>query len=194
MPRALAALLLAAAAACTAPEAPSSAPGGPPAGAVAGAIATAGGRADPAGATPDSLPACTVRRVVDGDTVRCTSGERVRLLLIDAPEMGQEELGLRSRLALEALVPAGTVVRLELDVHERDRWGRLLAHLHTADGVWVNREMVARGYAVVLVFPPNVRHVEALRAAMAEARRERRGLWAEGGFACRPADRRRGRC
>jgi micrococcal nuclease len=85
-------------------------------------------------------------------------------------------------------------VRLEGDVRGRDRYGRLLAHVHAEDGVWVNREMVRRGYAVVAVYPPNVRYVEEFRAELDSARRAGRGLWAVGGFACEPADRRRGRC
>lgn len=148
----------------------------------------------PTAAAAGDSAGCTVRSVSDGDTLRCTSGERVRLLLIDAPESSQGDLGLRAKLALEEMVPPGSTVRLELDVQQRDRYGRLLAHVHSADGVWVNREMVRRGYALVLVYPPNVRHAERLRDELATAREAGRGLWAEGGFACAPAERRRKRC
>jgi endonuclease YncB( thermonuclease family) len=140
------------------------------------------------------LPACVVRRVIDGDTLVCEPGERIRLLLIDAPEMGQGPFGLRARLALEELAPVGATLRLELDAQERDRYGRILAYLHGADGTFINRELVRRGYAVVAVYPPNVRHVELLRAAADSARAERRGLWETSAFECRPADFRAGRC
>lgn len=146
-----------------------------------------------AGAPIDRTGVCTIGRVVDGDTVVC-SGERIRLLLVDAPEDRQQDLGLRARLALEELIPAGTDVRVETDVQPRDRYGRLLAHLHRDDGTWINRAMVRRGYAVVLVYPPNVRHVEPMRAAADSARMEGAGLWAERGFDCEPRDFRRGRC
>jgi len=85
-------------------------------------------------------------------------------------------------------------VRLEFDVERRDRYGRLLAHLRRGDGVWVNHAMVRGGYAVVLVYPPNVRGVEVLREAAVAARDESAGLWAEGGFECEPREFRRGRC
>ncbi|MGH7481169.1 MAG: thermonuclease family protein, partial [Longimicrobiales bacterium] len=120
---------------------------------------------------------CVIERVVDGDTVVCTN-RRIRLLLIDAPEARQEDLGLRARLALEELLPAGTPVSLEFDVEREDRYGRLLAYVYTRDGAMVNEAIVARGYAVVSVYPPNVRHVERLRAAAAAARRAGAGLWA----------------
>ena len=136
---------------------------------------------------------CTVERVSDGDTIRC-SGERVRLLLLDAPEQGQGDPGLRARLALEELIPVGSRVRLELDVEERDQYDRVLAHVRRADGVWVNREMVRRGYALVVVFQPNVRGVEELRAAADSARREGAGRWGADGFDCEPREFKRGEC
>lgn len=144
----------------------------------------------PASATPRS---CTISRIVDGDTFACQSGVRVRLLLIDAPETSQGSYGLRSKLALEELAPAGSHVALRYDVQPLDRYGRVLAQVFM-DSVWVNRAMVRRGYALISVYPPNVQGVEALRAAADSARTEEVGLWGIGGFECAPADHRRGRC
>lgn len=145
----------------------------------------------PAGAVSAS---CTVQRITDGDTIVCDNGERVRLLLIDAPETRQGDFGLRAKLALEEMAPVGSTLRMETDVEQRDRYGRALAHAHTSGGLWINHEMVRRGYAVVGVYPPNVRHVERMRAAATEAREQGRGLWGSGGFVCQPADFRARRC
>lgn len=149
---------------------------------------------------PDAPPladgaTCTVERVIDGDTVECREGAtRIRLLLIDAPEMSQGEYGRRAREIMQKLLPLGEGSRLELDVQHRDRYGRTLAYMYTEDGRMVNEEMVRRGYAVVSVYPPNVRHVERLRAAAAAARDEGLGLWSGSAFECSPADYRVGRC
>jgi micrococcal nuclease len=146
---------------------------------------------------PDSAPGdvrCMIERIIDGDTVVCASGERVRLLLIDTPEMSQGDLGLRAKLALEEMIAVGSAVRLEFDVRDRDHYRRLLAHVHSEEGLWTNMEMVRRGYAVVAVYPPNVRHVEVLRAAADEAREAGRGLWSDAGFDCEPNARRQRRC
>lgn len=137
---------------------------------------------------------CLVAGITDGDTLRCKDGTRVRLLLIDTPEKNQDDFGLRAKLALEELVPAGSSVRLEFDVQKTDRYGRTLAHVHAPNGAWVNLELVRRGYALVGVYPPNVRYVEQFREVAAEARAAGRGLWGLGGFDCSPADYRRGRC
>lgn len=140
------------------------------------------------------LPVCTIARIVDGDTVECRGGERVRLLLIDTPERGQKPYGERATQALSALLPVGTEARIELDVQERDRYGRVLGYLYTPDGIMANEAMVRQGYAVVSVYPPNVRHVERIRAAAEAARRDRAGLWETPAFECLPSDYRRGRC
>lgn len=143
---------------------------------------------------PAGLPVCAIARVIDGDTVECDGGERVRLLLIDAPETGQAPYGPLARLALEALLPIGTAARIELDIQERDRYGRILAYLYLPDGRMANEELARLGYAVVSVYPPNVKHVERIRAAAVAAREGRQGLWATPAFECRPADHRAGRC
>ena len=59
---------------------------------------------------------------------------------------------------------AGERVRLVRDVEERDRYGRLLAYVYRErDGLFVNAELVRRGYATVATFPPNVAHEREFR-------------------------------
>ncbi len=137
---------------------------------------------------------CTIARVVDGDTVWCVGGRKVRLLLIDTPELDQGPFGVQARTKLEELLPIGTETVLEFDVQREDRHGRTLAYVYLPDGRMANEEMARAGYAVALVYPPNVRHVERIRAAVREAQRAKRGLWATPAFACSPRDHRRGRC
>ena len=75
----------------------------------------------------------------------------------------------------------GQRVRLELDVQERDRYGRLLAYVWVErDGapVMVNAELLRLGYAQVMTTPPNVRHAELFLKLQREAREAGRGLWA----------------
>lgn len=143
---------------------------------------------------PDGTTPCTVRRVTDGDTIVCDGDLRVRLLLIDAPEMNQRPFGTAARNAMLEFAPPGTTLQLEFDVRLRDQYGRTLAYLWLADGRIVNEEMLRRGMAVVSVYPPNVRHVDRFRAVADEAKRAKVGLWAVDAFACEPRDYRAGRC
>lgn len=134
------------------------------------------------GAVPSTLEA-TVRRVVDGDTVMVTIGtrlERVRYIGVNTPEVHHptrgEEPGGREASALNGELVGGRAVRLELDVQERDRYGRLLAYVWVGD-VMVNAELVRRGYAQVMTVPPNVRYQALFLKLQREARDARRGLW-----------------
>jgi micrococcal nuclease len=151
-------------------------------------------RSAPGATTASATATCTVARVIDGDTLDCADGPRVRLLLIDAPEMNQGPFGAVAKLQLEALAPVGTLLSLESDIQKQDRYGRTLAYLYFDDGRMMNEELLRAGVAVVSVYPPNVKHVDRLRAAVDSARASKRGLWATSAFECSPADHRAGRC
>ena len=147
------------------------------------------------GAPQVRLSTCTVARIIDGDTLACLeNNESVRLLLIDTPEMGQGESGLRAAIALGGLAPIGTLLKLEYDVRERDRYGRILAYGYVPSGVMINEELAVQGFAVDYYLAPNDRHLARIRRAVAEAQSARRGLWSSSGFACLPASYRVGRC
>ena len=136
---------------------------------------------------------CPVEQITDGDTIRC-GGERVRLLLIDAPEENQGAFGRAAQAFLEAIIPPNSEVSLVYDVEHRDQYNRLLAYVYRFDGRMVNLVMVRQGFAVPLVVPPNVRHVEVIRVAADSAREAGIGLWAVGAFECRPDSLRKGLC
>ncbi|MEX2571026.1 MAG: thermonuclease family protein, partial [Gemmatimonadota bacterium] len=128
---------------------------------------------------------CTVERIIDGDTLACReTTANVRLILIDAPELAQGESGRQATRALRELLPPGSAARLEMDVQERDRYGRILAYVYDSEGSMINAELARRGFVIVAVYPPNVRHLELIRAAVEEARRRGRGLWSRGAFQC----------
>lgn len=163
---------------------------------LAGVLVAACGTSPP-GAAPE-VPAgqAVIVRVVDGDTVvaRLRSGEeRVRLIGIDTPETKKPDtpvecFGAESSARLGQLLPAGTTVRFERDVDERDRYGRLLAYAHRlGDDLFVNRAMVAEGFAASYTVPPNVAHAADFDAAARAARRSGLGLWGRCGGNHRPA-------
>ncbi len=150
----------------------------------------------PTVATSTSRERCVITAVSDGDSIRCAEQGRVRLLLLDAPEMEQVPFGTRSRDALRARLTRGDTVWLEFDVQRLDRYQRTLAHVFSAPsgGLHVNLEHARDGWAVAVVFPPNVRYIDAIRAAVTEARATRRGLWQDGRFTCEPIAHKRGDC
>src|SRR6266849_727951 len=105
-----------------------------------------------------------VMSVHNGDTLTVQlpdRKEKVRLIGIDAPELGQAPWGERAREALKALVD-GKEVTLETDVTVTDQYGRLLGYVYVGK-LFVNAEMVRQGQAVIYTVPPNVAHVEEYR-------------------------------
>ena len=127
-----------------------------------------------------------VVRVVDGDTiqVRLEGGrtERVRYIGIDTPESVKPgtpvQCFAKRASARNAALIGGRRVRLRYDVERRDRYGRLLAYVYRArDGLFVNAELVRRGYATAVTFPPNVAHEREFRRLARRARMSGRGLW-----------------
>src|SRR5262245_8266367 len=77
-----------------------------------------------------------VDHVADGDTLELENGDRVRLLQIDATELGKGECySEEAKTELEELAPAGTRVRLEADpnLDQVDDFGRQLRYVHSGD-------------------------------------------------------------
>lgn len=112
--------------------------------------------------------------VHDGDTitVRTQTNQtiKVRLLGIDAPELGQP-FGTKSKQALSGMVFGKDVL---IGSTGEDRYGRVLGDIR-AGQVWANLAMVNLGMAWHYV---KYDKRPELSAAEFEARSNRRGLWA----------------
>lgn len=98
-----------------------------------------------------AVPARSVR-VIDGDTIRLSNGERVRLLNIDTPEMpprsqceSERLLALEATARLKSLMRGGDVV-LYPGPADRDRYGRLLRRAEI-NGVDLGEQLIREGLA-----------------------------------------------
>jgi len=159
-----------------------------------------------------------VKRVIDGDTLLLENGERVCLIGIDTPESkpndkakrdskrtGQDvetitKMGQEATEFVKGLLPKGTEVRLEFDVQERDKYGRLLAYVFVPGLYWIewqkkygydpslkknsimpqellNLVIIKQGYATPMIIPPNVKYADVFKKFYEEAGEEGRGLW-----------------
>src|SRR5919199_4937473 len=121
-----------------------------------------------------------VTAVLDGDTIQVTTFGRVRLLGIDAPEVGRAfdtsaPFGREARDRLTALV-LRRWVRLEQEGPLFDSYNRHLAYVVREDGVLVNAALLREGLARVSARLPLSR-LDELKRAEAEAQTFRRGMW-----------------
>jgi micrococcal nuclease len=142
-------------------------------------------------------PQLKVIEVVDGDTVvldqAIEGATEVRLVGLQAPKLPLGRKGFKmwplapaSKSALEALT-LNKRVTLAFGGRERDRHGRLLAHLFLEDGSWVQGQMLLIGMARVYTFPDNRSVVSEMHKQERAARDAKRGIWAHPFYAVRPA-------
>ncbi len=122
-------------------------------------------------------------RVVDGDTIEVDYNGReedVRYIGIDtpesvAPDRPVECYGHRASDFNASLVD-GETVRLVFDAELRDRYGRLLAYVYVGE-LFVNAELVERGFAQTLEIEPNTAKAGELSRLEVAASAQGRGLW-----------------
>jgi len=142
-----------------------------------------------------------VLRVNDGDTITVLlrgRQERVRLIGVDAPETALSQglarrarrrgrtakqeaaLGAAVRRALLSVLSEDDQVRLAWGPQRRDQHRRLLAYVYLPDGRLLNRWLIEEGWARAFRGFGHQYQKEFLRLEE-RARREGRGLWAQGG-------------
>ena len=127
-----------------------------------------------------------VLKVVDGDTIQIDYNgkkEKVRMIGIDTPESvhpdetrNNENGKIASEYTKKLLTDKE--VTLELDVQERDKYGRILAYVYL-NGKMINKKLLEDGYAQVATFPPNVKYVKEFTKIQEKAKEAEKGLWAE---------------
>ncbi|WP_372830754.1 thermonuclease family protein [Pontibacterium sp.] len=132
---------------------------------------------------PDTVQKVRVEKAFDGDTVRLSSGQSVRLIGVNTPEMnykrGKPEVGaLAARQFVQSLL--SDISSIQLGTQPRDRYGRTLGHLFLRDGRSLEELLLKQGQGYYLAIPPNVLLQDCLRAAEREAREQSLGVWRNG--------------
>ena len=102
-----------------------------------------------------SYDTATVVRVIDGDTFVIDSGEHVRLIGMNTPERYEE--GYHEATAALSDLVLDKEVKLEKDVSDKDKYHRLLRYVYI-DDIFVNEELVRKGYAEVFIFYPDTKY------------------------------------
>jgi micrococcal nuclease len=128
---------------------------------------------------PSSNEIYDVSEIIDGDTIKLTNGERVRLIGINTPERGQPYYQ-KATEKLEELIGSNPV-RLEADKEDEDQYGRWLRYIYVND-TFVNLEMVKSGYATAYEFQPNVKYSDKFKEAEQMARNSELGIWTPSPF------------
>lgn len=120
--------------------------------------------------------------ITDGDTIKVRVGgttERVRLIGLDAPELkGAECWSQKASSRMQSLVQSRSVQLVRDPTQDdRDRYGRLLRHVVTADGQLVAQALIEGGFAKEYTYDGAYAHRDAYRAAQDRARGKGLGVW-----------------
>ena len=132
------------------------------------------------GGAPTAYAASNVSKVVDGDTITMSNGEKVRLLQIDTPELASRECYAdQARIALVKLLSQSGKVTLTTDpnLDKVDRYGRSLRYVFIGK-TNVNLKLVEIGAAAPYFYrsEKGVYAVQILKAAQT-AQKLGLGLW-----------------
>ncbi len=128
----------------------------------------------------------TVAQVIDGDTLELKSGRTVRLVGVDAPNRGEVFYGQALEYTLNLV--ENKEVKLEYDVYQDDKFGRILAYVWAPcttqkgcqDGqLMLNQTLVENGLAKVIIYSKRkkLKYQEELLSAEEEAKQENLNLW-----------------
>lgn len=133
--------------------------------------------------TSEPLFRVKVATVIDGDTLRLVDGRSVRLIGLNATEMGRngrsaEPFAVAARNRLQSLVNANDgYVAIRLGQQPKDHYGRVLAHAFDGHGKNLEALMLLEGLGFFVAIAPNVSLAECQRAAEQQARSAGRGVW-----------------
>ena len=126
-----------------------------------------------------------VVRVIDGDSFVLESGLKVELAGVQAPKPAWPDKGYdawpladEARQALSQIIQ-GQTVQLYYSGKPRDRYDRALAQVWIDGGepVWVQEEMIAKGYGRVYTWPKQAQNTARLLTAEDAARSAKIGIW-----------------
>lgn len=126
--------------------------------------------------SPVSSEGFKVMEVIDADRLLLTTGEEVECLGIYVPPLSKK-FKLEVMEEIRKLVRAKPV-RLEFDPAGEGSVGRLHVYIY-ADDIFVNAELVKKGYAFLLPSAGKLKYGKYLAHLEKEAQTEKRGLWNE---------------
>jgi micrococcal nuclease len=132
------------------------------------------------GGAPTAYAASNVSKVVDGDTITMSNGEKVRLIQIDTPELASKECyGIQAKSELSKLLNQAGEVSLTSDpnLDEVDKYGRSLRYVFVGN-TNLNLKLVEIGAAAPYFYrgEKGVYAAQLLKAAQT-AQKRKLGMW-----------------
>lgn len=118
--------------------------------------------------------------VVDGDTLHFSPSKKLRLAMINAPELGRDgrpdqPYAQAAKSAAQAFLTSGSLT-WRASNEAKDRYGRWLGSVLNQQGEWLGAHLVSQGLAYVISVGKNSAP-ECLWRLESQAQSNRLGLW-----------------
>jgi len=112
-----------------------------------------------------------VQRIIDGDTLELSTGQRVRLKGINTPESNMPYY----QQAKDFLISKSQNKSIQIENHGTDKYGRMLAHVFANDQN-INEQILQNGLATLYYYEHD-NHYKDYAKAEEFARLNQKGLW-----------------
>lgn len=127
-----------------------------------------------------------VVKVLDGDTIVVEGNVKVRYIGINTPEIYKDSTGQKTGEECFAdksfeenkRLVEGRSVRLEKDVSNTDKYGRLLRYVYVGD-LFVNDHLISNGYAKIMTIKPDIKFSSLFKKSQNRAKTAGFGIWTE---------------
>ncbi len=127
-----------------------------------------------------------VARVIDGDTFVTVDSTHIRLLGVDTPELSSTDsinhkYAYSAKHLLDSLINKRTI-KLTFESNTRDFFGRTLAYVWLTDkqgndSLFIQAEILKRGYARIRYYPKGKRYYEIFYNLRRTAMKNNLGIW-----------------
>lgn len=130
-----------------------------------------------------------VNYVIDGDTIKIPTGEKVRYIGINTPET-DECFGSQATKQNKKLVENNNVILVK-DTSETDKYNRLLRYVYVENcdqivdssfcesnnTLFVNKYLIQMGFATLMQIKPDTRYYNEFKELETKAKESNLGLW-----------------
>lgn len=132
--------------------------------------------ASPASTPNGQIIYAKVTRVIDGDTIVIDTGEHVRYIGMNAPEIETSECFSAEALEVNKNLVLGKEIKLVKDASETDKYGRLLRFVYVDDTL-VDDYLVKNGAAKIMTVPPDIEDKDLFLQSQNYAKKNKLGMW-----------------
>jgi len=129
----------------------------------------------------------------DGDTIYTKEDKKLRLLNINTPEINPtsnkpaEPFSRAAKERLIELIGSSKIIYWISDQRKKDKYKRELALVFNSNGVFLNGQLVADGFAHTLLIPPNQKYWQCIVDAEKIARQKNKKIWSVSEFKAKKA-------